>query len=128
MAGKPHHVAYVITPEKYFVRRFLHIDKPHLNGRGKSGAGGGAWGRGRKKAEARRELRLTKEFMEDVERRRWCPMEGMAGEPERLAAIFFSFVKQTHKWICFSDASFEAVRGLCLETGVYWRYNMSEGG
>ena len=25
------------------------------------------------------------------------------------------------------DALFEAVGRLCLETGVYWRYNLSEG-
>ena len=50
----------------------------------------------------------------------------MAGEGERLAAPFFRFVKQTHKRTWFSDSSFEAVGGLCLETGVYWRYKLSE--
>ena len=54
--------------------------------------GGSAWGRGRKQAEARKALRLTKEFMEDVGRWRWCLKEGMAGEGERLAALFFRFV------------------------------------
>ena len=34
--------------------------------------GGSARGRGRKKAEARRVLRVTKEFKEDVEWSRWC--------------------------------------------------------
>ena len=71
---------------------------------------------------------MTKEFVEDVEWWRWCLKEGMAGEGERLAAPFFRFVKQTHKRTWLSDASLEAVRGLCLETGVYWRYNLSEGG
>ena len=72
-------------------------------------------------------LRLTKEFMEDVEWWRWCLKEGMAGEGEKLAAAFFRFVKQTHRRTWFSDASFEAVGGLCLEMGVYSRYNLSEG-
>ena len=70
-------------------------------------------------------LRLTKEFMEDVGWWRRCLREGMAGEGERLAAPFFRFVKQKHKRIRCSDAWFEAVGGLCLETGVYWRYNLS---
>ena len=58
-------------------------------------------------------LRLTKEFMADVEWWRWYLKEGMAGEGEGLAAPFFRFVKQTHKRTWFSDTSFEAVRGLC---------------
>ena len=65
--------------------------------------------------------------MEDVEWWRWCLKEGMAGEGERLAAPFFRFVKQTHRRTWFSDASFEALGGLCLEMGVYSRYNLSEG-
>ena len=81
---------------------------------GKKEGGRGAWGS--KKAEARR---LPKEFMEDVERWRRCLKGGMAGEGGRLAALFFRFVKQTHKRTWFPDASFEAVGGLCLETGVY---------
>ena len=50
----------------------------------------------------------------------------MAGQAERLAAPFFSLVNQTHVRIWFSDASFEAVGGICLETGLYWRYSLSE--
>ena len=65
--------------------------------------------------------------MKDVEWWRWCLKEGMAGEGERLAAPFFRFVKRTHRRTWFSDASFEAVGGLCLEAGVYWTYNLSEG-
>ena len=50
----------------------------------------------------------------------------MAWEGERMAAPFFRFVKQTHLRAWFSDASFEAVRGMCLETRVYWAYSLSE--
>ena len=50
----------------------------------------------------------------------------MAGEGERFAAPFFRFVKQTHKPTWVSNASFEAVGGMRLETEVYWRYSQSE--
>ena len=68
---------------------------------------------------------LTEEFMADVEWWRWCLTEGLAGRGEEVAAPFFRFVKQPHKMTRFSDASFEAVGGLCLETEVYWRYNLT---
>ena len=87
----------------------------------------GGWGRGSKKAEERRVLRLTRELMENVEWWRWCLKGSMAGEGDRLATPFFRFVKQTHKRTWFSDASFEAVGGLCLEMRVCWRHNLSEG-
>ena len=57
--------------------------------------------------------------MEDVERWRRCLKGGMAGEGGRLAALIFSFVKKTHKRTWFSDASFKAVRGMCLEMEGY---------
>ena len=44
-----------------------------------------------------------------------------------MAAPFFWFVKQQpHTRIWFPDASFEAVGGLCLETKVYRRYDLTE--
>ena len=71
-------------------------------------------------------LYLTEKFMVDVEWWRWCMTEGMAGRREELAAPFFRFVKQPHRRTWFSDASFESVGWLCLETGAYWRYNLTE--
>ena len=49
----------------------------------------------------------------------------MAEEEERLAALFI-FGKQTHKRTWFSAASFEAVGGLSLETGVHGGYSVLE--
>ena len=88
LAGKLHHVAYVIRPARSFIRRLLQLRKLPLDGletREKEGA----WGRSRKKAEATKVLRSTEEFMEDVGWWRLCLKEGMAGEGERLAAPFF---------------------------------------
>ncbi|CAN0521867.1 unnamed protein product [Laminaria digitata] len=47
-------------------------------------------------------------------------------EGERIAAPFYRFVKQAPEITCFSDASYEAIGGLCLETEVYWRYQLTE--
>lgn len=44
--------------------------------------------------------------------------EGITEGEERLEALSFRFVKRTHRSTWLSDASFEAVLGLCLETGV----------
>ena len=43
-----------------------------------------------------------------------------------LAAPFVRFMKQPHRRKWFSDASVEAVGWLWLETGVYWRFNLTE--
>ena len=121
LAGKLNHVAYVSRPGRYFVRRLPQLSKLHLNGQENSGGG-----LCRKWAEAKRVLELMKEFMADVDWWRWCLTGGLAGRGERLAAPFFRFVKQPHKRAWFPDASFEAIGGLCLETGVYWRYRLTE--
>ena len=46
LAGKLHHVAYVIGTGRYFVLRLLQPSKLHLNGQEKQ-EGEGAWGRSR---------------------------------------------------------------------------------
>ena len=58
----------------------------------------------------------VEEFMAGVEWWRWCLTEGLAGRGEELAAPFFRLVKQPHRRTWFSDASFKAVGGSCLET------------
>ena len=72
-------------------------------------------------------LRLTKEFMQDVECWRWRLKEGMTGEGERLEAPFFSSVKQTHKMTWFSDASFETVGGVFPGEGCVLEIQLVRG-
>ena len=52
--------------------------------------------------------------------------EGGGYGVERITAPFFSFVKQrpSRKW--FWDASLSAIGGLCMETGVYWTFDLPE--
>ena len=107
------------------MRRLLQLNKLHLSGDERAG-GGGAWGRHRKRAEANRVLRLTEEFMADVGWWRWYVKQGNIKEGERIAAPFYRFVKQAPERKWFSDASYEAIGGLCLETKVYWRYQLTK--
>lgn len=82
---------------------------------GKSGSeGGGAWGRRRKKAEAERAVSLTPEQMANVGWWRRFLRGEHAGE---MFTAFYGMVKlpQTQTW--FSDASFQAIAGLCADTG-----------
>ena len=46
-------------------------------------------------------------------------------EGEKMEAPFYRFVKQAPEKKWFSDASYGAIGGLCLETGVYWRYHLA---
>lgn len=43
-----------------------------------------------------------------------------------MAPPLLRFVKQFHRGTWFSDASLEAVGGLCLWTVVRWRYTMTK--
>ena len=45
---------------------------------------------------------------------------------EKITAPSFSFVKQLPSRTWFSDASLTAIGGLCMETGVYWRFELPE--
>ena len=41
LAGKLHHVSFVVRPGRYFVRRLLWLSKLHLDGVERAGGGGG---------------------------------------------------------------------------------------
>ena len=43
-----------------------------------------------------------------------------------ITAPSFSFVKQVPSRTWFSDASLTAIGGLCMKTGVYWRFDLPE--
>ena len=45
---------------------------------------------------------------------------------ERLTALFFRFVKQEPLGQWFSDVSYQAVGGLCMGTGWWWKYWLTE--
>ena len=93
---------------------------------GMKGPGGrGSWGRHRKRAEATGVSRLTAHFMADVGWWRWYVQQKPIKEGERVAAPFYRFVKQAPERKWFSDASHETLGGMCMETGVYWKYPLT---
>ena len=93
LAGKLNHQSFVIRSGRYFVRRLLQLTNLHLSGADRA-RGGGAWGRYRKQAEARRIVRLSREFMADVGWWRWVLGRGGGYGGENMTAPSFSFVKQ----------------------------------
>ena len=54
LAGKLHHVACVIRPERYFVRRLLQLSELHLDGQDKRGEGGPGEEEGRRQRQGGR--------------------------------------------------------------------------
>ena len=69
---------------------------------GKRKAGeGGAWGRGGKKAEARKMLELTKEFHGRRGVVEMVPEGGPGGERREVGGTVFTFVKQTRQLTWF---------------------------
>ena len=106
LAGKLHHASFVIRPGRYFVRRLLQLSNLHLSGAERAG-GGEAWGKYRKRAEARRVLRLSREFMADMGWWRFFFLGGGYGG-ERITAPFFSLIKQRPSRTWFSDESLAA--------------------
>jgi len=60
--------------------------------------------------------------MADVGGWRWFLETGGGYGGESITAPSFSFVKQRPSRTWFSDASLTAIGGLCMETGVYWRF------
>ena len=80
--------------------------------------GGGGGGRLKNQEEARRGLRLSREFMADVGWWRWFLETAGGYGGESITAPSFSFVKQRPSRTLFSDASLTAIGGLCIETGV----------
>ena len=124
IAGKLHHAAYVVRQGRYFVHRLLRLANLHLTGEELRG-GGDAWGRLRRNAEAERIVKITPEFMADVGWWRWFVQQERWKRGERLTAPFFRFVKQAPSRRWYSDASYQAVGGFCLETGWWWRYGLN---
>ena len=124
LEGKLHHASFVIRPGRYFVRRLLQISNLYLSEAER--AAGGAWGRYRKRTEARRGLRLPREFMADVRWWGWFLGRGRGYGGERITAPFFRFVKQRPSRTWLSNASLAAIGGLFMEMGVCWRFDLPE--
>ena len=110
------HVAFVVRPGKFFVNRLLaDVGMPQSAAASETSP----TGRGRR-------VILGPEFHGDLEFWRWFATEGFESIGGCLSAPMFNLVSRPPQRTIFSDASKQAIGGFCLETGVYWRYDLTK--
>ncbi|CAM9809095.1 unnamed protein product, partial [Choristocarpus tenellus] len=107
LLGRLFHMSYVIRPGKSFLWRLVHL----------SGEG---------PREANREIRIGREFKEELKWWRWVIEHGLAEEGENLSSPFLGVVSKPPGTTWYSDAYFSAVGGYNVETGKWWRYDFPE--
>ena len=57
---------------------------------------------------------------------RWYVHQGNNTVQKIIVTHVYRFVKQAPERKWFSDASFDAIGGLWLETAIHWRYQLTE--
>ena len=72
-------------------------------------------------------LVLGPEFQGNFELWRWVMEEGLDARGGTLPAPMYHLLEHPSQRTLFSDASTTAVGGFCLETGMYWRYDIDAG-
>ena len=113
------HVSFAVRPGGFFVNRLLaSVGMPRI------AAGADFAGR---MANPGRRLALGPEFHGDLEFWRWFVEEGLDARGGILSAPMYHLLERPPRRTLFSDASKTAVGGFCLETGVYWRYELDDG-
>ena len=72
-------------------------------------------------------LVLGPEFQGDLQVWRWFVEERLDARGGTLSALMYHLPECRSQCTLFSDASKNAVGGFCIETGVYWRYDLDAG-
>ena len=117
LAGFLMHVSFAVRPGSFFVHRLLaSVGMPRI------AAGADFAGR---MANPGRRVALGPEFHGDFELWRWFIDVGVDARGGALSAPMYHLLERPAKRTLFSDASKTAVAGYCLETGVYWRYDLT---
>ena len=76
-------------------------------------------------ANPERRLILGPKFQGDLEFRRWFDEQGLNAHGGTLSAPTYHLLERpSQRTVFFYVASKNAPGGFCLETGVYWRYNL----
>ena len=118
LAGFLMHISFAVRPGSFFVQRLLaSVGMPRVA----SGAGF-AYGM----PDPGRRIALGSEFHGDLEFWRWFAVEGLDARGGTLLAPMYRLLEHPARRTLFSDASKTAVGGFCLETGVYWRYELND--
>ena len=108
------HVSFALRPGKFVVGRLLAAA-----GKSQSAAfPAGVVNPGRR-------VVLGPEFHDVLEFWRWFVAHGLASRGEQFTSPMYNIVTRPPQLTLFSDASKQAVGGYCLETGQYWRYDLS---
>ena len=111
------HISFAVRPSSFFVHRLLSLV-------GMPGIAAGDHFAGRMANPVRR-VALGPEFHADLEFWRWFVDEVVDARDGVLSAPMYHLLERPARRTLFSDASKIAVRGYCLETGVYWRYDLT---
>ena len=113
------HVSFAVRPGRFFVNLLLaSVGMPRIS----AGADFGF-----RTANPGRRLVLGPEFQGDLEFWRWFVEEGLDARGGTLSAPMYHLLERPSQRTLFSEASKTAVGGFCLETGVYWRYDLDAG-
>ena len=117
LAGFVMHISFTVCPGYFFVDRLLA-----LVGMPRIAAGDHFAGR---TANTGRRVALGAEFHADLEFWRWFAAKRVDALGGVLSAPMYQMLERPAQRTLFSDASKTAVGGYCLETGVYWRYDLT---
>ena len=117
LAGFLMHIYFAVRSGSFFVHRMLaSVGMPRIV------AGDHFAGR---MANPGRRVALGPEFHADLEFWRWFVDKGVDARGGVLLAPMYHLLERPAQRTMFSDASRTAVAGYCLETGVYWRYDLT---
>ena len=118
LAGFLMHISFAVRPGLFFVQRLLaSVGMPRVA----SGAGFAY-----RMSDPGRRVALGPEFHGDLEFWRWFAAEGLDARQGTLSAPMYRLLERPARRTLFSDAFKTAVGGFCLETGVYWRYELND--
>ena len=116
-AGFLMHFSSAVRPGSFFVHRLLtSVGVPRV-------AAGDHFA-GRIANPGRRDV-FGPEFHADLEFWRWVVDNSAGARGGVLSAPMYHLLERPAQRTLFSDASKTTVGGYCLETGVYWRYDLT---
>ena len=117
LAGFLTHIYFAVRPGSFFVSRLLASV-----GMSRVAADDHSAGR---MANPGRRAALGPAFHADLEFWRWFVDKGVDARGGVLSAPVYHLLERPAQRTLFSDASKTVVGGYCLETGVYWRYDLT---
>ena len=117
LAGFLMQISIAIRPRSFFVHRLLaSVGMPRM------AAGDHFAGR---MANPGRRVALGPEFHAGLDFWRWFVDKGVDARGGVLSAPMYHLLERPAQRTLFSDASKTAFGGYCLESGVYWRYDLT---